>query len=142
MAVMSKPITRVVTDAGGETFFATLDLQPRYADDGALQGHAIANISTTTASIVGNASRSAPGWHPAPRRQFIVLLQGEYEITVGSGESKRFTPGDVVLVEDVDGTGHVFTNLSGDELTLMAVGITSDWSVPTGSTGSGAAPPA
>ena len=61
---------------------------------------------------------------------------------MGSGESKRFTPGDVVLVEDVDGTGHVFTNLSGDELTLMAVGITSDWSVPAGSTGSGAAPPA
>ena len=45
-------------------------------------------------------------WHRAPRRQFIVLLDGEIEIEVTSGEKRRFRGGDVLLVEDTTGTGH------------------------------------
>ena len=55
--------------------------------------------------------RETPGdydydWHPAPRRQYIVLLDGEIEITVGGGETRRFRGGDVLLVEDTTGRGH------------------------------------
>ena len=46
-------------------------------------------------------------WHNAPRRQFIVLLDGEIEITAGSGERRRFSGGDVLLVEDTEGKGHL-----------------------------------
>ncbi len=42
-------------------------------------------------------------WHGAPRRQVIVLLDGEIEVAVTSGEKRRFTGGDVVLVEDTTG---------------------------------------
>jgi hypothetical protein len=45
-------------------------------------------------------------WHCAPRRQLIVLLDGEIEVEVTSGEKRRFVGGDVVLVEDTTGTGH------------------------------------
>jgi hypothetical protein len=45
-------------------------------------------------------------WHCAPRRQFIVLLDGEIEVEVTSGEKRRFTGGDVLLVDDTTGTGH------------------------------------
>jgi len=45
-------------------------------------------------------------WHCAPRRQLIVLLDGEIEVEVTSGEKRRFTGGDVLLVEDTTGTGH------------------------------------
>ena len=45
-------------------------------------------------------------WHPAPQRQYIVLLDGNIEITVGTGETRRFTGGDVLLVEDTTGRGH------------------------------------
>jgi len=46
-------------------------------------------------------------WHPAPQRQFVVLLDGEIEITAGSGEVRRFRGGDVLLVEDTQGRGHL-----------------------------------
>lgn len=46
-------------------------------------------------------------WHTAPRRQFIVLLDGEIEITAGTGEVRRFRGGDILLVEDTEGRGHL-----------------------------------
>lgn len=46
-------------------------------------------------------------WHNAPNRQFIILLEGEFEIEVGDGARRRFGPGDVLLVEDTEGHGHI-----------------------------------
>ena len=51
------------------------------------------------------AGRFAP-WHPAPRRQMIVTLGGWGEIETGDGQKQRFTPGTLVVVEDVAGVGH------------------------------------
>ena len=52
-------------------------------------------------------------WHCAPRRQFIVLLDGEIEVEVTDGEKRRFAGGDVLLVEDTTGTGHRTRTVSG-----------------------------
>jgi hypothetical protein len=46
-------------------------------------------------------------WHPAPRRQFIVNLTGEVEITASDGEARRFGPGTIMLAEDTTGKGHL-----------------------------------
>lgn len=46
------------------------------------------------------------GWHNAPERQFVIVLQGSVEITVGDGTSKVFTDGQVFLAEDTEGQGH------------------------------------
>ena len=46
------------------------------------------------------------GWHCAPQRQLVVLLDGEIEVEVTSGEIRRFRGGDVLLVEDTAGAGH------------------------------------
>ena len=51
--------------------------------------------------------------HPAPRRQYVVTLQGQAEIVMGDGTALRFGPGDVVLAEDVTGEGHI-TRVVGD----------------------------
>ncbi len=45
-------------------------------------------------------------FHLAPARQFIVLLDGEIEITTSTGEKRVFRGGDIVLVEDTTGKGH------------------------------------
>ena len=52
-------------------------------------------------------------WHPAPRRQLFVQIAGELEVEVGDGKVRRFTAGDVVLLEDTTGRGHV-TRVVGD----------------------------
>jgi hypothetical protein len=38
--------------------------------------------------------------HPAPAAQFVVVLAGSFSGTTTDGETRRFRPGDVVLVED------------------------------------------
>jgi hypothetical protein len=45
-------------------------------------------------------------WHPAPRRQFVLMLNGEIGITVGTGETRKFQAGQVLFLEDTLGTGH------------------------------------
>lgn len=46
-------------------------------------------------------------WHPAPRRQFIIPLSGEMWFKVSDGEERILGPGDVLLVEDTAGKGHI-----------------------------------
>tara|TARA_Y100001970_G_scaffold280708_1_gene390116 strand:- start:2558 stop:2926 length:369 start_codon:yes stop_codon:yes gene_type:complete len=45
-------------------------------------------------------------WHNAPERQFVIVLEGSVEITVGDGTSKVFTGGQIFLAEDTEGQGH------------------------------------
>ncbi|MCC7462410.1 MAG: hypothetical protein IT480_08105 [Gammaproteobacteria bacterium] len=45
-------------------------------------------------------------WHPAPRRQFMVCVQGVVEVTAGDGEQRRIAPGGFLLLEDTTGQGH------------------------------------
>ena len=52
-------------------------------------------------------------WHPAPRRQYIVNLDAGVEITVSDGETRIIGAGEVLLVEDVTGKGHLSKAVSG-----------------------------
>lgn len=45
-------------------------------------------------------------WHPAPRRQFVIIISGQLEIGLGDGSIHIFGPGDARLVEDTTGKGH------------------------------------
>jgi hypothetical protein len=45
-------------------------------------------------------------WHPAPRRQFVIILSGQLEIGLGDGSKHIFSPWDARLVEDTTGRGH------------------------------------
>jgi quercetin dioxygenase-like cupin family protein len=58
-------------------------------------------------------------WHPAPRRQFVIILSGQLEIGCGDGTTRVFGPGDARLVEDTTGQGHT-TRVVGDEPCLTA----------------------
>jgi hypothetical protein len=46
-------------------------------------------------------------WHPAPRRQYIVNLDAGVKITASDGESRFIKAGDIILVEDTHGKGHL-----------------------------------
>ena len=46
-------------------------------------------------------------WHNAPQRQYVIILEGSVEITVGDGSKRIFRDGDIFLAEDVDGQGHI-----------------------------------
>ncbi len=44
--------------------------------------------------------------HSAPTRQFVISLSGTIEVTTGSGATVVMKPGDIMLAEDTQGTGH------------------------------------
>jgi hypothetical protein len=46
-------------------------------------------------------------WHPAPRRQYIINLDAGVQITASDGESRVIGAGEVLLVEDTTGKGHL-----------------------------------
>lgn len=50
-------------------------------------------------------------WHPAPRRQYIINLVGGVQLTASDGESRVIGAGEVILVEDVSGKGHLSKNV-------------------------------
>ncbi len=53
------------------------------------------------------------GWHPAPRRQYIINLEGGVRLTASDGESRVIGAGEVVLVEDTSGKGHLSQSVGG-----------------------------
>ena len=52
-------------------------------------------------------------FHPAPRRQFVVTLQGIVEVECGDGSKRRFGAGDIMLADDTTGQGHVTREVKG-----------------------------
>jgi hypothetical protein len=52
-------------------------------------------------------------WHPAPRRQYIVNLDAGVQITASDGETRIIGPGEVLLVEDTTGKGHLSKAVDG-----------------------------
>ena len=52
-------------------------------------------------------------WHRAPRRMYLIAVQGMSEVTAGDGEMRRFGPGSIILMDDLTGKGHI-TRAVGD----------------------------
>lgn len=51
-------------------------------------------------------------WHPAPRPQYVITLRGKLEFTVTDGSTFIVEPGDVLIAQDIAGTGHKWRRLS------------------------------
>jgi hypothetical protein len=104
-------IYRLYTGRDGESHFEDLPLTAR-PELGSL---------TPTAGILFRESPAGNflDWHPAPRRQWVIILSGELEIGLGDGTVRRFGPGDARLVEDTTGHGHT-TRVVGAGPCLMA----------------------
>lgn len=52
-------------------------------------------------------------FHTAPRRQYVVNLEGEVEIEVGDGTKRVLRSGDILLAEDTTGQGHISRAVAG-----------------------------
>ena len=67
----------------------------------------------------------ASGWHRAPCRQYVVVLDGHIEIEARDGSTRRMGPGDVVLAADTEGSGHRAT-VSEGRARLLFVSLADD----------------
>jgi uncharacterized cupin superfamily protein len=62
--------------------------------------------------------------HPAPRRQFVVTLSGQWDIEIGDGTARSFKSGDVMLAEDLTGEGHISRVVGSEPHIFMTVPLT------------------
>jgi hypothetical protein len=46
-------------------------------------------------------------WHPATRRQYVINLDAPNQITASDGETRIIGVGEIILIEDVHGKGHL-----------------------------------
>ena len=106
-------IARIYTGPDNKTHLEELRLPPEDVDISALQ---------TAAGILFRRFPAGTfmDWHNAPRRQYIITLEGQVEIGLGDGSVRRFGPGDVLLAEDLTGQGHT-TRVIGDGPRLAAM---------------------
>jgi quercetin dioxygenase-like cupin family protein len=62
-------------------------------------------------------------WHPCPTRQFLALMSGVVEMETTDGTKRRFNPGDLVLLEDTTGKGHVTRNIGEGYASYLVVPV-------------------
>jgi hypothetical protein len=103
-------IHHLFTDPDGESHFEDLAIEYVEQTPG---GRTSARLPAT-----GIIFRETPpsydlDWHPAPRRQYIVNLDAGVQITASDGETRVIGAGEVLLVEDVSGKGHLSKAVEG-----------------------------
>jgi quercetin dioxygenase-like cupin family protein len=65
-------------------------------------------------------------WHPAPTRQFLACMSGAVEAETTDGTVRRLGPGDLVLLEDTSGRGHVTRNIGNGYASFFVVPVPAD----------------
>ena len=101
--------TRIHADANGVTRFEDIVIP---LNDAGEIGRLSADLPAGAVVFRETDSSYDYDWHPAPRKQWIVLLDGRISIETGDGEVREFGGGDLLLLEDTKGRGHRTKQLS------------------------------
>lgn len=116
------PYTRLGVDKKGESYFK----EERLELNAWPSGLAMTSLEEQSENI--RFFKAKQGWqmldlHHAPKRQYLLVLQGVMEILTSTGQKKQFKQGSILLVEDTYGKGHRTRSASKDALILAWVGI-------------------
>jgi hypothetical protein len=116
---MSLECVRIFADSEGNSHFGTASIDLFDVDFAPPAPRAeVSEIVDAKHGFLRMRSGWFGDWHPAPARQVMCLLQGEVEVEVSDGETRRASPGMIVLVEDTEGPGHT-TRVVSEEAAVM-----------------------
>ena len=103
-------IHNLYTDSSGQSHFR--DIEVEWVEE--TQGGKLSKRLPATGIIFREVPPTYDlDWHPAPRRQYIINLDAGVEITASDGETRKIGAGEVTLVEDTIGKGHLSKALEG-----------------------------
>jgi quercetin dioxygenase-like cupin family protein len=119
------PYGSLSVSPGGETHFleATVPMTPALYAPGIPPVDVAAPRPVTALTFSRLEAGYTSDWHPAPRRQFVLVLSGAAEVTVTGGETRTFGPGSVFLVEDTVGKGHQTRAVGTAECVFVTVAL-------------------
>ncbi|RYZ34892.1 MAG: hypothetical protein EOP49_34055 [Sphingobacteriales bacterium] len=101
-------ITRLFSDSNGDSHFGDLTVP---LHDAGMIGRLSDTMPATGVTFREVDADYDWDFHNTPRKQYLILLDGEIEIETSLGEKRRFRPGDILLLEDTGGKGHRTRNL-------------------------------
>ena len=108
-------VVRIYTGLDGESHFEDLDMpfeKVEVSEQSAMETASGIQFVSTPPGVFKD-------WHNALRRQYVITLEGQWEIGVGDGTKRMFYPGDVFLADDHTGRGHTF-RIHGNEARVAA----------------------
>ena len=103
-------VTRVYTGTDNQSHFEEVDIPLK-------AGGRIGQLSDLIPAT-GVIFRETGGdydldFHNAPRRQYVVMLEGEVEIEIGDGTKRVLGTGEILLADDTTGQGHISRAVNG-----------------------------
>ena len=110
---------RLFADSDGESHFQDLESELSSFDFAPSIPQLFVSpfLPASQVSFFGAPAGWRSDWHPSSGRNLFCVMCGEWEITVSDGQERRFSQGDVVLVEDTTGKGHA-SRVIGNEDSL------------------------
>jgi hypothetical protein len=103
-------IHNLYTDANGQSHFR--DIEVEWVEEGPA-GKLSKRLPATGIIFRQVQPNYDLDWHPAPRRQYIINLDAGVQITASDGEARVIGAGEVILVEDTTGKGHLSKAVEG-----------------------------
>lgn len=101
-----KPImmTRIYTGADGLTHSERVEMK--------LTPNGTSTMKATGVEFSSRPAAPAGDWHTGPRRQFVITLSGRAELEVANGQKVPIEAGNINLIEDTTGKGHITHNIA------------------------------
>ena len=98
--------------ADGESHFREIEIE--CTDETPWGIKASKPLPATAVIFVEGTGPGVVPLHPAPCRQYVINLDTPFEVTASDGDQRLIGVGEVVLVEDTTGRGHI-TKLFGEK---------------------------
>lgn len=103
-------VTRLFTDTEGKSAFEDLHIPLERVD-----AEQFASLRAPSSMLLNETDAGHQyDWHNAPKKQWVITLQGEIEVELRDGTTKRFGAGSIILAEDLSGSGHATKVVSNE----------------------------
>ena len=88
------------------------EIEPQFA------GNVFKMLPVKGAELRRSAAGSVMDWHPGAARQYVITLSGQGEVEIAGGKKIPAPPGQIELIEDVTGKGHI-SRVTGTDDRIM-----------------------
>ena len=103
-------VVRIYTGDDGESHFEDVEIEMSATGLAGVMSDPVPAKSVIFREVDGDYNLD---FHTAPRRQYVVNLNGSVEIETGHGEKRLLGPGEILLAEDTTGRGHISRAVDG-----------------------------
>ncbi|MFZ1989621.1 MAG: hypothetical protein WAW96_07590 [Alphaproteobacteria bacterium] len=113
------------TDAAGTSHFKQEELPFKAAPIPGLKDPPVmASLpGASSATLLLLKAGQVEDWHNAPRKQFMFVVQGASQVTASDGTVKEFHAGELVLLDDTKGKGHITKAVGTTDHIGMAIPV-------------------